>query len=909
MSGLELDTTAGPAWKPLPVLTTTVLAPLGDAAPALWLLLARAGGLLALVLAFRLAARLAGGAGRWFAGAVAALGLLATTGFLRGVAGGSSEGILIALLLLALDRHLDGRRGQAFGLGVAASLLRPEVWPFLAVYAVWLWRRDPGSRMPVAAGLTFVPVLWLAPELWGSGDLLRSSERALVPNPGQPALADHPALEVVKGFATMIPPPVLLLALGMTALAVVQRERILLAARRRLPQPGSPSSPRWPRPGSPGRTATSWPPPRASPCSAASAPGRVYEAAAARAPRVAAPAAALLLVAAVAAAIPAARRVGSELAYAAELRSDLAAAVERAGGPDRLRSCGPLYAGRYRFPLVAWHLRAHISELDLAPRAPGVVFSSKLAARRAEQPGRAGRLRARGPRRDLGGVRRVRRLAVPGPAASAAALLGLLALSAFLRTRALDASLWIDEGISAGIASYPAGEIPGLLRQDGSPPAYYLLLHAWTDLAGTSEVALRAPSVVFALLTVPAALWAGRSLFGREAGWICAAIAAVLPFLTLYAQEARMYALVGLLSVLATTAFTHAFAFGRRRHVPVLAALLALLLYTHYWALFLALGMLAALAALIVSAAREDRRRLLVDGALAFGLAGLAFAPWLPTLAFQLEHTGAPWSNPPPPGALAAALALAAAAAVVPRLAAGPAEGRALQALAVAAGVTLAAGWAAALVEPGWASRYLAVLVGPLLLLGGAALARIGPLGLVAAAAIACAWALDMGPTEKSNVAGASEAVAASLQPGDLVVSTQPEQVPVLAHYLPDGLRYATPLGPVADPAVMDWRNALPRLETTAPERALAPLLDELPPGARILLVAPEVGDGEPLARALDAPRRHPLRRMGLGPRRGRALPAGGRGRPRGADLADERPPGSLCEDRGDPWLGTGRPP
>ena len=36
---------------------------------------------------------------------------------------------------------------------------------------------------------------------------------------------------------------------------------------------------------------------------------------------------------------------------------------------------------------------------------------------------------------------------------------------------------------------YPAGEIPGLLRQDGSPPAFYLLLHAWTDLAGTSEVA------------------------------------------------------------------------------------------------------------------------------------------------------------------------------------------------------------------------------------------------------------------------------------------------------------------------------------------------------------------------------------------------------------------------------------
>jgi hypothetical protein len=438
----------------------------------------------------------------------------------------------------------------------------------------------------------------------------------------------------------------------------------------------------------------------------------------------------------------------------------------------------------------------------------------------------------------------VRRLALPEPAVSAAALVGLLAVSAFLRTRALDASLWIDEGISAGIASHAFGEIPGLLRQDGSPPAYYLLLHAWTQIAGTSEAALRAPSLLFTLLAVPAALWAGRSLFGREAGWVCAILAAVLPFLTTYAQEARMYALVALLSVGVAATFLHAFAFGRRRWAPAFAVLLALLLYTHYWALFLAAGCLAALAALAAASAPRDRRRLLLDGAFAFGLAGLAFAPWLPTFAFQLEHTGAPWSNPPPPSALAGALALGGGAAVVARLGAGEAEGRALQALALAAGVALAAGWTATLVEPGWASRYLAVLVGPLLLLAGAALARLGPLGVLVAAAAACAWALDLDPGKKSNVAGASSALSARLEPGDLVVSTQPEQVPVLAHYLPAGLRYATPLGPVADPAVMDWRDALPQLETSTPEGTLAPLLDSLPAGARVLLVAPEIGDG-----------------------------------------------------------------
>lgn len=377
VGGLDLDTTAGPAWKPLPVLVTASLAPLGGAAPALWLVLARAGGLLAVVLAGSLAARLAGGRGRWFAGAVAALGLLATVGFLRGVAGGSSEGLLVALVLLAVERHLAERRGQAFGALVAASLLRPEAWPFLLAYAAWLWRRDPGSRTIAVAGLALVPALWFLPELWGSGDVLRSSERARVPNPEQPALAVRPALASLEGFVSMVPVPVLLLALVATALAIARRVTVLLALAgaaagwvvlvAAMAELGFSGEDRY--------------------LLVAAAlvavlggvgAGRFYDLATLRAPRIAAPAAAAILTVAVAGSLPAARRLGDELSYAAELRSDLSAVVERAGGAELLRSCGPLYAGRYRFPLVAWHLRAHISDLSLAPQAPGVVFRSKL---------------------------------------------------------------------------------------------------------------------------------------------------------------------------------------------------------------------------------------------------------------------------------------------------------------------------------------------------------------------------------------------------------------------------------------------------------------------------------------------------------------------------------------------------
>ena len=122
-----------------------------------------------------------------------------------------------------------------------------------------------------------------------------------------------------------------------------------------------------------------------------------------------------------------------------------------------------------------------------------------------------------------------------------AGLTVLVAVSAWLRSRSLDGALWIDEALSRGIASHDVAEIPDLLRLDASPPLYYVLLHAWMVVAGDSEPALRALSLVFALATVPAAYWAGSVAGGRRCGWIAAVVAALNPFLTIYGQEARMY--------------------------------------------------------------------------------------------------------------------------------------------------------------------------------------------------------------------------------------------------------------------------------------------------------------------------------------------------------------------------------
>src|SRR4051794_8015216 len=222
----------------------------------------------------------------------------------------------------------------------------------------------------------------------------------------------------------------------------------------------------------------------------------------------------------------------------------------------------------------------------------------------------------------------------------------LMLVSAFLRSRSLNGQFWMDEGLSVGISSHALTDIPGVLRLDGSPPLYYLLLHVWMQVFGTYESATHALSLVFALATIPVAYWTGRSLFDRRVGWTLAGMAALCPFLTSYAQETRMYSLVALLGMLATAFFLHAFVYGRRAYRIPLGLVLAAMLYTHNWAFFFIAGMLAALG--FVWHAADDRRTVVHDAILAFGTAGVLYLAWVPSLVFQALHTGAPWATAPP---------------------------------------------------------------------------------------------------------------------------------------------------------------------------------------------------------------------------------------------------------------------
>jgi hypothetical protein len=181
---LAFTISGGPSWKPLPFGFTVVWGLFGGAAPTLWLLTARTGGLLGIVAAGRLAHRLSG-AGR--AGAAAAVlagaGIVLTEQWMYYFLRGASETGLIACTLWALDRLLAGRRGQAFWLGVAVALIRPESWPFVGLYAVWLGTADPVWRTPGRRGLLLFGLLlvgagWFGPPWLGSGDPWLAAQHA-----------------------------------------------------------------------------------------------------------------------------------------------------------------------------------------------------------------------------------------------------------------------------------------------------------------------------------------------------------------------------------------------------------------------------------------------------------------------------------------------------------------------------------------------------------------------------------------------------------------------------------------------------------------------------------------------------------------------------------------------------------
>lgn len=376
----------GSAWKPLPGVLTALFALAGHAGPALWAIVARGGGLLALVMGYRLAAREAGPV----AGVLAFFALCAIDRAVQLSALANSEGLLAGLVLWAADAHARGLRKHALWLGWAAALIRPEIWPFWGLYALLLARRDARSRGLVAALVVGIPILWFVPEWIGSGNPLAGSRLALHSPDAratQDSLVQQPWQAVLDRAEAMLPLQLLVVAALGLVLAVRRRERrvvvasiavlawvVLVAVMAQL--------------GYPGIARFLIPAAAAAAVLAGVALWRLVLLAPRRWMQVVVALAAAGIVG-VPTGLWIADRMNAQISYVGDedrAAHDLGEVIRAAGGEQRLLECGRPSTPAYRYSIVRWTLD-RAPQIEPGPKASlYVVFGTEGTSRRVRHP-------------------------------------------------------------------------------------------------------------------------------------------------------------------------------------------------------------------------------------------------------------------------------------------------------------------------------------------------------------------------------------------------------------------------------------------------------------------------------------------------------------------------------------------
>ncbi|PSQ45993.1 hypothetical protein BRD17_00045 [Halobacteriales archaeon SW_7_68_16] len=136
-------------------------------------------------------------------------------------------------------------------------------------------------------------------------------------------------------------------------------------------------------------------------------------------------------------------------------------------------------------------------------------------------------------------------------------------------------------------------EIPG--RQP-HPPLYYVLLDLWTAVFGTGVVAIRIPSVIFGVATIPVVYTLVDHLSDERAAVLATALVVVSPYFVAISQLARMYALFVFLISLSYLLLLWLTESVTRRRVTAYAGVVTLLALTHFYALFVVFGHMIVIA-------------------------------------------------------------------------------------------------------------------------------------------------------------------------------------------------------------------------------------------------------------------------------------------------------------------------
>jgi mannosyltransferase len=190
-------------------------------------------------------------------------------------------------------------------------------------------------------------------------------------------------------------------------------------------------------------------------------------------------------------------------------------------------------------------------------------------------------------------------------------------------------SFWVDEAFTARAVDR---SFPDLLDRQYHL-LYYTLLKPWTFLTGTSEWALRLPSVLGTALACGLLVVLARRLFDRRVAVLAGVLLAASPFIVKWSQQARSYSMLLAVSLLATLLLLRALERGSRGAWALYGLAYSAVVVWHPVS-----GFLLAPAHLVLVAQRRDR--VAPHGLLSAVVVAAVAVPWAAVVAMRSAGEG-----------------------------------------------------------------------------------------------------------------------------------------------------------------------------------------------------------------------------------------------------------------------------